>query len=61
MISTNINKISENVYPKGDLNEILEKLQNAGLEPFGPMRARGSSSKINNSIGFKGSLSLSKN
>jgi hypothetical protein len=37
--------MSNNMYPKGDFSEIVDKLTKAGFEPFGDIRERGLSSK----------------
>jgi hypothetical protein len=37
-MSNELNKLSENLYPKGDIEQLVDKLQIAGLEPFGTMR-----------------------
>ena len=42
--SQQVAKVSD-VYPKGDYNEIFDKLVKSGLEPFGVVRERGNSDK----------------
>jgi hypothetical protein len=45
LMSTELNKLSENLYPRGDIEYMVDKLQIAGLEPFGQIRQRGQSTK----------------
>jgi hypothetical protein len=44
-MSSEITKLSDNLYPKGDYETILEKLSCAGFEPFGNVKGRKMSSK----------------
>ena len=40
-MSTELNKLSENVYPKGNIEELVEKLQSSVLDPIIEVRQRG--------------------
>lgn len=56
-------RLSDDIFPKDDLREILERVTKAGLEPFGEIRERGLSnkSKITQKKSLNGELNSKKN